>query len=347
MTPPATPPRRRSRALLLAGVLVVLAGAFVVAADMREVARLLDRTDWSRVPPAFLLTAVSYASISAALVALCGPMGVAAPRGPMMRIAFVSFTVNQLISFGGVAGYSLRAVLSKRYGVATGDTLAISLVHSYLNNLAMFVLLAVGILHLVRDPATDEAWRRTLQVGGALVLVFFMISSSALFSARLRAMLVRAGVGLARRLLPGRWVVPVALALHDLDAALGRAANALRRDPKAAWWPCVFLVLDWAAVLGVLWFCLDAVGEPVTSGVLIGGLSIGVVAGFASLIPGGMGVQDGSLAAVLALQGVPLQDAVLGTLLFRLVYYVAPFLATLPVYASFLRRRAAAADEAG
>ena len=91
------------------------------------------------------------------------------------------------------------------------------------------------------------------------------------------------------------------------------------------------------AALGVLWLCLDAVGALVALGVLLGGFSIGVVAGFASLVPGGVGVQDGSLAAVLALQGVPIEDAILGAVLFRLVYYVAPSLVTLPVYASFRR----------
>ncbi|TAK74245.1 MAG: flippase-like domain-containing protein [Dehalococcoidia bacterium] len=324
--------------------LVVVAAGLAATANVRGLGELLGRTDWARVVPALLLTGASYVFISAGLVSLGRAVGVSAPRWPMLRIAFVSVAVNQLISFGGVAGYSLRAVLARRYGVATGDTLAMSLVHSYLNNLAMFGLLAAGIFHLIRDPATDEAWRRTLEAGGLVVVGFFAVSSMAMFSTRLRALLVHGGIALAGALLPARWTAPLARELGDLDAALGRTSSALRRDPAAAWWPCVFLVLDWAAALGVLWFCLDAVGEPVALGVLVGGFSVAVVAGFASLLPGGLGVQDGSLAAVLAVQGVPLEVAVLGSLLFRLVYYLVPFLATLPVYASFLRRRAAAVD---
>lgn len=334
--------RRGPRILPWLVALVLVAAGLAATANVRGLGDLLGRTDWARVVPALMLTALSYACISAALVALGRAVGVTAPRWPMMRIAFVSVAVNQLISFGGVAGYSLRAVLARQHGVATGDTLAMSLVHSYLNNLAMFALLAAGIFLLIGDPATDEAWRRTLQAGGALVVGFFGLSSMAMFNARLRTMLLRGAAGLIGLLLPGRWTAPITRALVDLDAALGRTAAALRRDPRAAWWPCLFLALDWAAALGVLWLCFDAVGEPVALGVLVGGFSVGVVAGFASLLPGGLGVQDGSLAAVLAVQGVPVEAAVLGTLLFRLVYYVVPFLATLPVYASFLRRRAAA-----
>lgn len=336
---------RRPRLLPSLLAVITVAGGLAVAKNARGIGELLGHTDWARVVPALLLTALSYTCISAGLVSLGRVVGVSAPRWPMMRIAFVSVAVNQLISFGGVAGYSLRAVLSRRYGVTTGDALAMSLVHSYLNNLAMFVLLAAGIIQLIRDPATDEAWRRTLQAGGVLVVVFFLVSSAAMFHAQLRAVLVRGTAGLARRLLPDRWASPISSALRDLDFALGRMATGLRNDPMASFWPCAFLVMDWIAALGVLWYCLDAVGEAVPLGVLVGGFSVGVVAGFASLVPGGLGVQDGSLAAVLALQGVPLQDAVLGVLLFRIVYYVVPFLATLPVYASFLRNREVVAGD--
>lgn len=337
-----TPRHRGTRWLSALMVVVVGTAGLAAAMKVRGVGELLGQTDWDRVIPALAFTALSYLWLSAGLVALGRAVGVRAPRWPMMRIAFVSITVNHLVSFGGVAGYSLRATLSKRYGIATGDTLAMSLVHSYLNNLAMFVLLAAGIFYLVGDPATDETWRRALEGGGALVVLFLLISSMAMFSARLRTRLVHASVEMAGHLLPARWVESMAVGLSDLDSALGRVSTALRDDPWAAWWPCVFLTLDWLSVLVVLWWCMDAVGEPVALGMLVAALSVGVVAGFASLVPGGLGVQDGSLAAVLALQGVPLEVAVLGTLLFRIVYYVVPFLATLPVYASFLRRRAAA-----
>lgn len=329
--------RRRSRTLIGLLVAVALLGCVAAASTIRGLGGLLGHTDWLLVIPALLLTAFSYACISASLVSLGRVVGVAVPRWPMMWIAFVSVAVSHLISFGGVAGYSLRAILSKRYGIATGDTLAMSLVHSYLNNLAMFVLLALGLLHLVRDPATDEAWRRTLMAGGVLVVIFFGLSTTAMFSARLRVALIHVVGRVVVRLLPDRWGSAFSDSFEDFDRTLGRMAHVLRYDPRAAWWPCLFLALDWVAALGVLWLCLDAVGAPVALGVLLGGFSIAVVVGFASLVPGGMGVQDGSLAAVLALQGVPIEDAVLGALLFRLVYYLVPFLVTLPVYASFRR----------
>lgn len=329
--------RGRSRVIALAVVLVVLAGVFVGVADLREAGRLLDRTDWSWLLPALLLTAVSYVGTSAALVALCGPMGVEAPRGPMLRIAVISVAVNNLISFGGVAGYSLRAALSRPHGVATGHSLAMSLTHAYLNNLFMFLLLAAGLFLLVGGPAMDPAWQRTLEAGGVLAVAFVFVSTAALFSGAVRRAILALVVRLASRL-PVRWRTSLATASDELDEALARAARALRRAPRAMLWPVAFLGLHWCAMVGAFWCCLSAFTGVVEVDVLVGGFSVGAVAGFASLLPGGIGVQDASLAAVLTLQGVSVEAAVLAVLLFRLVYYLTPFVATLPLYALALRQ---------
>ena len=332
--------------MALLGVLVALVGAILVAVDLPEFARLLRRADWARLLPALVLTAVSYTCASAALVALFGPMGVSVPRGPMMRIALLSIAVNNVVSFGGVAGYSLRAALSRPHGVATGRSLAISLTHAYLNNLFMFVLLAVGVLVLLGDPTTDGAWRQTLTGIVVLVVAFLVLSTAALFSRVARRVILR-GIARLAGALPERWRPPLMVALDELDQALGRAAVALGRSPRAMVWPLVFLGIHWCAMVGAFWCCLRAFAAPVDAAVVVGGFSLSVVAGFASLLPGGLGVQDASLTAVLTLQGVPVEDAVLGALLFRFVYYVTPFLVTLPVYASFLRRRGGGAtDEA-
>ena len=326
------------RQIALIGGLVALVVAILVAVDLPAFARLLGRADWYRLLPALLLTAVSYACVSAALVALFGPMGVAVPRRPMMRIAVLSVAVNNVVSFGGVAGYSLRAALSRPHGVATGRSLAISLTHAYLNNLFMFVLLAVGVVVLLGDPATAGAWRHTLKVVAVLVIAFLLLSTAALFSGVVRRVILRGIAGLMS-VFPARWHPATRAALDELDQALGRAAEALGRSPGAMVWPLAFLGIHWCAMVGVFWCCLSAVAAPVDAAVVIGGFSVSVVAGFASLLPGGLGVQDASLTAVLALQGVPVEDAVLGALLFRFVYYVTPFLVTLPVYAPFLRGR--------
>jgi len=50
-------------------------------------------------------------------------------------------------------------------------------------------------------------------------------------------------------------------------------------------------------------------------------------------------VQEGSMAGVYHLLGVPLEQAVLVSFLFRLVYYMIPFGVSLLFYRNILRER--------
>ena len=71
--------------------------------------------------------------------------------------------------------------------------------------------------------------------------------------------------------------------------------------------------------------------------VVVTGFAVGVAAGVMSMVPGGLGVQEGSMAGAYHLLGVPLEQGVLVSFLFRLVYYMVPFGVSLLFYRSVLR----------
>ena len=62
-----------------------------------------------------------------------------------------------------------------------------------------------------------------------------------------------------------------------------------------------------------------------------------MAAGVMSMVPGGLGVQEGTMAGVYHLLGVSLEQAVLVSLLFRLVYYMVPLGVSLVFYWHVLR----------
>ena len=74
-------------------------------------------------------------------------------------------------------------------------------------------------------------------------------------------------------------------------------------------------------------------------GVVVTGFAVGVAAGVMSMVPGGLGVQEGSMAGAYHLLGVPLEQGVLVSFLFRLVYYMFPFGVSLLFYRNVLRER--------
>ena len=72
-------------------------------------------------------------------------------------------------------------------------------------------------------------------------------------------------------------------------------------------------------------------------GVLITGFAVGITVGVLSLVPGGLGVQELSMAGIYSLLGVPFAQAVLVASLFRVVYYFIPFVMSLSFYRRLLR----------
>ena len=69
------------------------------------------------------------------------------------------------------------------------------------------------------------------------------------------------------------------------------------------------------------------------------GFSTGVFLSIINLVPGGLGIMEGSMAAVFSAFGVPLETAVVATVIFRASYYVLAPRADVAVLAADARRR--------
>ena len=76
----------------------------------------------------------------------------------------------------------------------------------------------------------------------------------------------------------------------------------------------------------VAWCCLAAAGAPTGPGIFLSAFTLAATLGILSLIPGGVGVFDAALLVMLSRAAVPVESAAAGLLIFRLVYYVIPWL---------------------
>jgi phosphatidylglycerol lysyltransferase len=92
-------------------------------------------------------------------------------------------------------------------------------------------------------------------------------------------------------------------------------------------------------------FGFRALAIPVHLGVLVTGFNFGITLTVISFIPGDLGVQEASIAGILAIFGVPFSQGVLGSMLFRVLYYFVPFIFSLGFYWSLLRETRKKVDE--
>jgi uncharacterized protein (TIRG00374 family) len=92
----------------------------------------------------------------------------------------------------------------------------------------------------------------------------------------------------------------------------------------------------------VMYFCFRAFNYHIPVNFLIIGFSIGQIIGILSMIPGGAGTMEGSMALVFVALGIPLETALSSIILFRLSFYILPFFMSLPLYFSLRQKQGSA-----
>ena len=240
-----------------------------------------------------------------------------------------------IAAIGGLAGHSLRLLLMTRRGLATGDVMAPSLFHSYIESLVFFALIPMGLGYLLLTHPLSSGVALWLSVGTGILGVAFAATAVVFFYGPVRSLALWL-FGTVWRYVARRNIGP---SLNDFEATLRSGLSALRDRPLALGIPVVLVLADRIARVAVVWVCFQALGSEVGLGVTATGFAVGVAAGVMSMVPGGLGVQEGSMAGTYHLLGVPLEEAVLASVLFRAVYYMAPFAVSLAFYRGVLRRR--------
>ncbi|HED18643.1 MAG TPA: UPF0104 family protein, partial [Gammaproteobacteria bacterium] len=85
-------------------------------------------------------------------------------------------------------------------------------------------------------------------------------------------------------------------------------------------------ILDWLLAALTVWLCITAAGVDVSTVQVGAAFMTASLAGIASMLPGGVGVFDGALFLLLRTQGMDSDALVAGIVMFRIVYYVVPWL---------------------
>lgn len=286
-----------------------------------------------------LATVGSYLTMAWSYQGIARAAGHALPFGEMFRITLVANTANYLLSTGGLSGFALRMYLFARRGIPAGSAVLISLVQTLLTNLTLLIFVLWGFCVLLLSHTLVG---RDLIAAGALLVGFSIVvvaASIALARRRWRRRLLHGATRAVDRLLgrvaPHRRPPRSALIRfqHNVDVGL----QFLMERPHEMVGPTIYILLDWVCTLLVLYTAFVAIGAPIAMSTVIAGFAIGMFFSIASLVPGGLGILEGSMAAVFVALGVQYEHAVVAILIFRAAYYGVPMLASLVLAPRMLR----------
>lgn len=326
--------RSRNRIVTLIVLLIAMLGIVLIASDWHEMRDVLIKADWRFIPLVLLFTFLSYTFYSYAYAIVSQMLGIRMGKNELAEVCFISTIVNHVLTTGGVVGYSLRYLLMKMYDVTLKDVLSSSILHYYLTSLDMLTFLPLSFIYLMLNGQVPRGVAIALGLMTLLfALVLIIFTGFFLFPSKRRPMMLFFAK-IAKRILR-RDIVSW---MTQLDETLTQSTQAIRQKPFRLISIMLLTLADFASSIIAMGFVFDALGPAVKAGSLVTGYVIGIMAGLLSMVPGGLGVQEGSMAGIYAMLGVRLEQAVLAAILFRLMYYLLPYLLILPFYNRLLVR---------
>lgn len=211
--------------------------------------------------------------------------------GAAMLVTFISYAFN--LNFGAiVGGGAMRLRLYTRLGLPTATTLRVMALSMWTNWFGYLAL--AGATFLMLPLALPPAWH---------------VSATAL------------------RLLGGLLLL---LALAYLTACAGsprrhwhwRGHEIRLPGPGMAFLQLAISTLNWLLIAAVIWVLLD---QRVPFAAVASVYLVGVVAGIATRVPAGLGVQEAVFVALLS-HDVPAPELLAALLIYRALYYWGPLL---------------------
>ena len=323
-------------------IFIFIAVAILVSvSDISRIVRLSARLDIYFLGLSFSAAFVSYLLIAISLKKILDLMGIRLPFLEIFNISWVSTSINYVLSTGGIGGFTARIYLLKKKGVSYSDTIVVSIIHTFILNMILMLFVLTGFATLIARK----------QMG----MYNFIVSSLLIFIALY--LLYLAFKSVINREFRERWIDRIGRWTNKLHSFFSRKEGSLieisalssfkaefnqgmelmglkKGELKA---PILYIFLDWIGCLFTLYFAFRATHYSIHPEVLIVGFGVGLFASILSLIPGGLVIMEGSMAAVYYSLQVPLEEAIVAVILFRLIYYVFPFLTSLLLYRSLFK----------
>lgn len=231
--------------------------------------------------------------------------------------------VNHIFPSGGVSGFSYLTLRLKSYGISTAKSTLAQIARFAITFVLFIGLMLVALLVLAAEGRTSSlvvlavsAMTFSILFGSTVLL--YVIGSErriAVFTRTLARWLNRC-IHMVRRKHPEtislKRVEQTFLELHTDYCLIRGSKQAMRR------------VFGWAllinvAELSVLYIAFLAHGEWVNPGAIIIAFVIANFAGFIAILPGGIGLYEPLMTAVLISAGVPASLALSATLVYRVI----------------------------
>lgn len=226
----------------------------------------------------------------------------------MFRTALELNFVNTVFPSGGFSGFSYFGLKMKNYGVSPGQATLVQMMRFIFIFISFQVLLFTGLLMLAIGGNASDL---TILVSGSLATLLVILTASMAYvigsRSRINAFFTFLTSVINRIIHIVRPAHPETINIakvRELFTELHENYVVLKTDLKALKKPLIYAMGISLGEILTIYTIYIAYGQIVNPGAVVIAYAIACFAGLLSVLPGGIGVYEGLMTAVLATAGV-------------------------------------------
>jgi uncharacterized protein (TIRG00374 family) len=241
----------------------------------------------------------------------------------MFRVQLELNFVNNVFPSGGVSGISYFGLRMRDAEVKPGKSTLVQVMKFVLVFISFQILLAVGLLLMSFSGEASNflimitAVLSTLLLVGTVVLAYILGSKQ-----RMNSFFTFLTRGLNRFIHYFRRSSPETIKIDKVRELFGELHDSyvvLKKHPKMLKRPLMFALLANITEILTIYTVYVAFGEFVNPGAVIIAYAVANFAGLISVLPGGVGVYEALMTAVLAAAGIPAALSLPVTVMYRIL----------------------------
>ena len=240
------------------------------------------------------------------------------PRGvALARLWMGQITLTTVLPAGSVTASAMIADVLRRDGADTASAATATALAKAISVVSLLVFFIVGLaMSIDRLSDTHSAYLTTTIIAVPVLAVGLAVVGAGIvrpsLAGRITTMLLRPVARLRKSLDP-----QAAGAEAEQLAGLARTLLASRKGAATCALSLVNWVLDWAVLAAMLWALgyLDGLGPAIVA------YTVARISSMLPITPGGIGVVEVVMTAVLAAFGTPAQIAAIAVIAYRLIAF--------------------------
>ncbi len=268
----------------------------------------------------------SYVCIAAVLKTLLEATGNKLKDVEIFNVAFVSTVANYVMALAGVSGLAVKIYLLAKRKIPPSQTLSISIVHGFFTNTIAIFFVTTGFFFFYGhfNWHSDNLSKSLPLICFVLLILISALALFILHSGFRRdcwKFVRRVLCFLAKRFSSStRFLDSLNATFNNFDSSMSLMVKNLPRLAKASF----YALADWMLMFWCFQTSFLAANYHVKVQILIIGFCVGLFISLVSIIPGSVGIMEGSMVSVFYFLGLDYEKSLVAIMVYRLFYYFLP-----------------------